>query len=292
MDNNLCPLLKEKCKEKTCVMWRGESCLIINFMEVIIRPAQREPVENNTAGRWPKEDWITAIENATPEELAEELIKFAKKEFSGDQESLEHGAWYENIRELFLESKNVKELDVPATIRSKMMRADRLAEELWERDRKSIIEKKITYATPENIAKELAEFFKKETINPDKDLCYIHSTIKDLFWAKRGIDNHCDVPPEISLLIEKIENLAEKQLNDEIEAKHKLRLEKENECVPPLVTACVSWAKERGLRSVTRTDVRAFMMEKKYEEVLPETEKSIYAMVNVQLKTKTYVGGN
>lgn len=202
-----CPLIREKCKGNKCVLWKDEKCLVITFMESFVRPPEEEfeehvPVpipssygyEEISRGEIPEE-----IKSATPEELAAELLSFAKKEFPEE-------------------------------------------ERIWIRD------------------------------------------IATLFWRSKNLERW-GLPPEVQLKIEKAEMLAQKQLDSEREIKEREQLEKERAELPSLINSCVDWAKERGLKRVTKADIEAFLLEKNIE-ILPQTQRALYAMVNVQLKTK------
>ena len=102
-------------------MWIDEKCLVITFMENFVKPPEEEfeePVplpisyehKEISAKEIPEE-----IKSATPEELAAELISFAKKEFPDDER-----IWIRNIASLFWESKNVERWNLPSDIQLKI----------------------------------------------------------------------------------------------------------------------------------------------------------------------------
>ena len=77
--------------------------------------------------------------------------------------------------------------------------------------------------------------------------------------------------------------LAQRQSESEQEIKVKEQLEKEKTELPSLVSLCVDWAKEHGLKRITQSDVDAFLMDKTIE-ILSQTKRALYAMANVELK--------
>ena len=143
------------------------------------------------------------------------------------------------------------------------------------------IPEEIKSATPEELAAELISFAKKEF--PDEERIWIRN-IASLFWRSKNLERW-GLPPEIQLKIEKAEMLAQKQLDTERDIKEREQLEKEKAELPSLVNLCVDWVKEHGLKRVTKADVEAFLLEKNIE-ILPQTQRALYAMVNVQLKSK------
>ena len=79
--------------------------------------------------------------------------------------------------------------------------------------------------------------------------------------------------------------LAQRQLENEREIKEREQLEREKAELPSLINSCIDWAREHGLKRVTKADIEAFLLEKNIE-ILPQTQRALYAMVNVQLKSK------
>jgi len=140
----------------------------------------------------------------------------------------------------------------------------------------------IKFATAEELAAKLIDFAKKEF--PDDKRIYIRS-VSQLFWGQKNISKW-DMPPEIQLKIEKTEILAQKQMDAEREVKEKEQLEKEKTELHSLVSSCVDWAKDHGLKRITQADVDAFLLEKNIE-ILPQTKRALYAMANVAIKSKS-----
>jgi len=134
--NTFCPFFKEKCKGNECVMWKDEKCLIIAFMENLAQPPEEEH-EEELGDRMPvvieptglvEKEVPDEIKSATPEELAAELIAFAKKEFPDKERVFIRG----DVGRLFWGSKNVERWSAPADIRLKMEKAEMLAQRQLE----------------------------------------------------------------------------------------------------------------------------------------------------------------
>jgi len=135
-------------------------------------------------------------------------------------------------------------------------------------------------STPETLAKEMLEFKDKEFPDEEKVNFY---TISRLFWDNKGVERFI-LPSEARLKIERANNLAERQIAKEEDAKKKKRLTEEKEELPSIVSQCVDWARINGLKRVTLSDVDTFIMEKELD-VLYETKRAMYAMANMKLKT-------
>jgi len=139
----------------------------------------------------------------------------------------------------------------------------------------------IKSATPEELAAELISFVKKELSGEER--MWVRK-VSRLFWGGKGVERWL-MPPDVRLRMEKAEMLAQKELDTEQKVKEREQLEKEKAGLPSLVNLCVDWAIERGLKRVTQADVQAFLMEKNVE-VLRQTERSLYALANVKLRSK------
>ncbi|MEM3874163.1 MAG: hypothetical protein QXU45_03425 [Candidatus Bathyarchaeia archaeon] len=139
----------------------------------------------------------------------------------------------------------------------------------------------IKHLKPESLAKELLDFIREEF--PEDEGFSFH-TASRYFWESKGIQKFL-MPPEVQLKIERVELLAEKELEKEVEEKIKRRLREEREELPSLVSRCIDWAKENGLKRVTLADVDTFLMEKEIE-LMPQTKRALYSMANLKLKSK------
>ncbi|MGQ9507724.1 MAG: hypothetical protein ACUVTB_07735 [Candidatus Bathycorpusculaceae bacterium] len=85
--------------------------------------------------------------------------------------------------------------------------------------------------------------------------------------------------------IQRAEFLAERELVREAELERKRRLQKEKDELPSLVSRCVDWARDNGLKRVTLADVDTFLLEKEIE-LLHETKRALYSKANLKLKSK------
>ena len=135
--------------------------------------------------------------------------------------------------------------------------------------------------TAEELAAEILEFKKKEF--PEDEYLDSH-TICNLFWENKGIE-HYQMPSEIRLKINRANILARTQIRKEEEKRRKEQIQKEKEELPSLVSHCVDWARTNGLKRLTLADIDAYIMERNLE-ILKETRRALYAMANVQLKSR------
>lgn len=140
----------------------------------------------------------------------------------------------------------------------------------------------IKLATPEELAAKLIDFAKKEF--PDEDRIW-RRNVAQLFWGSKNVSRY-GMPPEIQLKVGKVEMLAQKELEKEREVKERENLEKEKTELPSLVSSCVDWAKDHGLKRITKADIDAFLL-KKDIQILPQTQRDLYAIANVEIKSKS-----
>ena len=146
---------------------------------------------------------------------------------------------------------------------------------------KNILEK-IKDSSSKEIAEDIVAFAKKE-FPDDKSYWNLYSFIS-LYWDTMNIDR-VELPKPLRAKIEKAEMLASQMLQKEREQMRKELVEKEKEKLPPIVDLCVKWAIKKGLKSVRYSDIDAFLMMNNIE-LLYETKRTLYAMVNLKLKTK------
>jgi len=135
--------------------------------------------------------------------------------------------------------------------------------------------------TAEELAVEILEFKKKEF--PEDEYLGLH-TISNLFWEKKGIE-HYQMPSEIRLKINRANILARTQIHREAEKQKKEQMQKEKEELPSLVSHCIDWARTNGVIRLTLADIDAYIFERNLD-ILKETRRALYAMANVQLKSK------
>lgn len=148
----------------------------------------------------------------------------------------------------------------------------------------TIIPEEIKNATAEDIAKEYIHFV--ETEFPDSDM---HSVLRNfsIFLQTKNLANRWNLPPDISVKIQKAENLAREIIGKKIEEQHKHQLEQEKKELKSLIENCVTWSRKYNLNKVTYSDIDAFLLENEIT-ILPETRRSLYSMTNLALKKASH----
>ena len=145
-----------------------------------------------------------------------------------------------------------------------------------------VIPDEIKEVTPESLAAEFITFL--ETEFPDSELGPYRGNF-NLFLATKNLTERWNLPADIQLKIEKAQILAQNEIRKRVEEERKIRLESEKEELPSLVSRCCDWAISKGLKRVTVADVDAFILENEFD-LLNETKRALYAIANVQLKSK------
>jgi len=134
-----CPFFKKTCLGNQCIMWKDENCLIVSFMENFTQQSElefKEGVPLYFEDETLKEKEVpTEIKLATPEELAAEMIAFAKKEFPDEDD--QYGNRIYSIRQLFWQSKNIERYGLPPEIQLKMEKAELLAQAQLKKEREA-----------------------------------------------------------------------------------------------------------------------------------------------------------
>lgn len=124
----------------------------------------------------------------------------------------------------------------------------------------------------EDLSKELVEYALKEVPNEK----YLSHFVKNMFWKIKGIESTYDLPSQLKLKVERVENKAETQKRQEVEKQEKLKLD-------TIIEDCLKWAKENGATKLTKSDVNAYVMDS--EKSLTQASKDIlYSKVNMRLK--------
>jgi hypothetical protein len=137
--DNLCPFFKEKCHGNECIMWKNEKCYIVSFLQRIAEAPEEDmssAEEGAETGRMVSRRGVPELlETSTPEELAEQMVEFAKKEFP------EEKFGYSHIFHQFWESKGVQQFLLPTEAQSKIERANYLADRLIDKEKKERLAK-------------------------------------------------------------------------------------------------------------------------------------------------------
>jgi hypothetical protein len=168
-------------------MWKNEECLLVTFLQRIQEgvPLSEENVPSSEEGiertgfffhREEAEvpDWI---KKGTPEELAAEILEFIKKERA------ERGFDYYSASRYFWESKGIREFLMPSEVRSKIQRADFLAQKRTLQEEKdelpSLVGKCVDWARINNLNKvTLADV---DAFLLEKDLDLLRETKRALY---------------------------------------------------------------------------------------------------------------
>ncbi|MCK9631192.1 MAG: hypothetical protein M0R30_06070 [Methanoregula sp.] len=190
------------------------------------------------------------IKSSSAEELAGQIIAFAKKE-SADQLS--------DIRmiiSMFWENKNVNKWDLPWDLQLKVRKADRLAQKQLDDERE-----------------------RKEN---DEILSLVDPCVE---WAKKyGLKKITEADID-GFILERDTHGFSRTKKRSLQSLVKIKLKKENPEVSTLINPCVSWAKELGLKMVTETNIDDFLS-KNNIDVSPRTKKrELYTKVNSILKS-------
>jgi hypothetical protein len=131
----------------------------------------------------------------------------------------------------------------------------------------------LTETSEDKIITELVDYAFKEL--PDDK--YLTHFIKKTFWSEKKIDDSYDLPRELRLKVELIENKADMLFNKRLLIEEKEKLTK-------IVDECYNWAIGLNSTKLTKADVNAYIMEN--EILLTQTSKDIlYSKVNMKLKS-------
>lgn len=146
MTNNLCPLIKENCKEKECVMFRNGECIIVTFLaeskEDLSFPETNKAIQRieETRKELFKEenkepDWL---KEKTYEDIEKEIFEYSKTEFS-EKDVLSSQIDPFIICDLFWANKQIEKYDVSPKVLEKMIKAEMLfAKELRKKETEDI----------------------------------------------------------------------------------------------------------------------------------------------------------
>jgi len=137
------------------------------------------------------------------------------------------------------------------------------------------IPKEIKRKPSEQLADELVAFIEKEFPEAKMSYSSLPHEAEQLFWESKGLRNTYVDDPQVSIKIHRAEFLARLKLEQETQ-------KREREIVTKLVEECVKWAKENGLKKVTKANVDYFLIEK--DQPLSRLSRdAIYNKVNLIL---------
>ena len=142
MTSNFCPIIKEKCKTDECMAWRDDKCLIFSFLEMSDTLPYRElaEIEDDLEFRYePERREVPAhIKSSTPEELAAELVSFAKREFAHEER-----IWISRVAGFYWEQKGISKWEMPSDIRLKLEKAELLAQQQIDKEREAELKEQL-----------------------------------------------------------------------------------------------------------------------------------------------------
>jgi hypothetical protein len=129
--NTFCPFIKGECKTGECNLYKSNKCLITAFLEHFTTPKESS-YSSHVQDKEEKVKIPQELQTATVEELANELIAYAKAHYAGEERFwLDH-----QIKTCFWEEKEVPETyELPASLKLKIDKAERLAEKKLEEER-------------------------------------------------------------------------------------------------------------------------------------------------------------
>jgi hypothetical protein len=137
--SNLCPFLKEACKEANCIMWHSgaeSECIIRTYMMSSIRRSQacvgvEEELEDSQKLAMVPE----SIQDATVSDLARELADFVSKKTDGKGIDGDGFVGVAMSSDEFWESKGISHrINLPHDIGIKIDRAESKAQQLLDED--------------------------------------------------------------------------------------------------------------------------------------------------------------
>lgn len=224
----------------------------------------------------PKEK-IKELKRQNAQELAKEIVAFIKEEFPED---LESSSLRSELFELFWSKKGVSnKYDIEdSELNYKIKKAEILAEKILKGEivsseiPPSIIEE-LRKKSVDEIAQDILNFVKEKIDNyPDflfsLQLLSSYQVMRDYFVDKGlpyDIFLNYHIPkfhraPEINLKVDKVLNLLENKLRDEVA---RIKTEKYQQLLQSLLPKVLNWAKEKRIGKITKTDIDVFLMETK-----------------------------
>lgn len=133
----------------------------------------------------------------------------------------------------------------------------------------------LTESNTHVLAKELHDFVTKNTKQKNFPITYLDYELSEKFWKEKGMEDPF-LYPLINKIGELVEGLIDKA-NDERNAQ-------ESRTVPSLVDTCCSWAKEREIKSLTQSDIKA-ILETAAPNLKGETIRAVWRQTNLKLKS-------
>lgn len=133
-----CPLIKDKCKKSECLAWKDDACLIFSFLEIQIennKLADLEDFDEEEPQEIPAE-----LKSVSPEKLAQELVAFAKAESDANSDE---PIYIHQVADYFWRSKKIEKWELPVDLEMKVEKAERMADQLLEKEHQERTEKRL-----------------------------------------------------------------------------------------------------------------------------------------------------
>lgn len=133
--------------------------------------------------------------------------------------------------------------------------------------------------SPEELSKEFVDYIEQE--HPDLDADFLPTEVKKAFWKKKGLGasdifGSQEIDEEIEEKVETVEELAMEIWKQRVK-------QKEKKIVPRLVEEFDEWARENGLRGISRSNLNAFLGEKEVF-LSPDAHDRVYSRVSLLLR--------
>lgn len=156
----------------------------------------------------------------------------------------------------------------------------RSSSEVADQEEEVLIPKEMRDFSADELADEIFSYVKKESQDDETGW---RGDLYNEFWNSKGIEDRFDLPKDIQSKMEKAEKIAEKKLEKDSKEREQIKYQKEKEILPQLIEDCIKWAKQNGLKRLTKSDISAFILEKDLE-LFADTETILYSKVNARLK--------
>jgi len=252
-------------------------CLVVEGLKEYIRQFEIElsPEDQNNL-----ENTNKFVDESDPEELANEVLSFIKKEgekynFStGDLKRLLPYAIQAYLTKKFglfgLEILQSNPLFVLKIEEAEIILHKKLEESAKQETHSVDVEK---------LAKEYIQYLKEKTKTDKMSELYRKFYLYlNEFLDKKGLRNY-----QIKRLLEDTIRVL---LREEMEKEERERILEEQKLVPKLVEEIVEWTRANNLKRIRKTDVEAFLVEKNFGDLHYLTKDSIWKLANAKLKTK------
>lgn len=223
-----------------------------------VEPAEIHPSISMSYGLEIPKKLRKQLQEKSPEELADELVEFASKEFPEGRGEISTS----EISGLFWQKKGLPYGFVEdPEIKIKIRKVEMIAQQKLSSD---ILEK-----PDEELTNEALDFIKKQF--KDAPVPY---RATELFWESKGIRRFTS-DTRLRLKMDKVESMVRQKLEEE-------QVEREKEILPGLIDECLKWATRNQLRKLTKSNVDYFLTEKG-AQLSRTTKDALYNQVNFKL---------